>query len=117
MASTEMSFPKMPVKPHTKTVICSVIRLTFDLKREIIAYLGALISRYTPIAVKIRFGMNAAIRGGSPPFKANIIENRPITMYKKLRIIPIPSGRPTPPRTLRDETETPIRVRIKAESG
>lgn len=70
-----------------------------------------------PTIPNMILGISTAKRGGSPPFKANMVENCMNMMYAKLKKIPIPNGSPMPPRTLRDDRETPIRVRTNVEKG
>ena len=62
-------------------------------------------------------GSQTASQGGSDPLLANSSKKRLKRMYEKQSPVPIPMWRPVPPRTLREESETPISVRMKVESG
>ena len=48
---------------------------------------------------------------------ANSSKKRLKRMYEKQSPVPMPIWSPVPPRTLREESETPISVRMKVESG
>ena len=61
--------------------------------------------------------MSDAAKGGNPLLVENIRANWLITIYKKLKKIPIPSGRPTPPLTFLEDKATPISVNTNAERG
>ena len=63
------------------------------------------------------FGSHTASPGGSEPLFANSSKKRLKRMYEKQSPVPIPICRPVPPRTLREESETPISVRMNVESG
>ena len=63
------------------------------------------------------FGSQTASPGGSVPLLANSSKKRLNRMYEKQRPVPMPMWSPVPPRTLRDESDTPISVRMKVESG
>ena len=63
------------------------------------------------------FGSQTASPGGSVPLLANSSKRRLNRMCEQQRPVPIPMRSPDQPRTLRDESDTPISVRMKVESG
>ena len=62
-------------------------------------------------------GSHTATNADISPFTENVVENVENKIYNELRASPIPKCKPMPPRTLRDESETPINVMIKAANG
>ena len=62
-------------------------------------------------------GSHTASPGGRVPLLANSSKKRLKRMYEKQSPVPMPIWSPVPPRTLREESETPISVRMKVESG
>ena len=65
----------------------------------------------------IRFGIQTENPAGRTPLFANSSKNLPKRMYEKQRVIPIPIWRPVPPRTFREDSETPIRVSMNVDIG
>ena len=65
----------------------------------------------------MRLGVQTASPAGMVPLLANSSKKRLKRMYEKQRPVPMPMWRPVPPRTLREESETPISVRMKVASG
>ena len=63
--------------------------------------------------LKMMFGIQAASAAGAPTFIANVAEIVCSIMYVKLSARPMPRYMPIPPFRLREESETPIVVRIK----
>ena len=70
-----------------------------------------------PIARNIKFGNQTAISGDIAPLTENEVDKVEKRMYNALSARPIPKLIPIPPLTLRDESDTPIRVMIKAANG
>ena len=60
------------------------------------------------------FGIQTAMTGGVLPLTANVDDMVWKRIYEKLKAKPIPRYSPIPPFTLREESDTPIIVRIKA---
>lgn len=69
------------------------------------------------MARNTRLGSHTARRVGMLPLMAKVEERVENNMYIAERAMPIPMCNPVPPRTLRDDRETPIRVRIIAARG
>ena len=51
------------------------------------------------------------------PLTANVVERVRNSIYTKLRTSPKPMFTPIPPRVLRDESDTPMSVKMKAANG
>ena len=62
-------------------------------------------------------GIHTARRGFKDPLIANCEENCIKKMYIKLNPRPAPIFAPIPPLIFLEESETPIKVRIKVENG
>ena len=62
-------------------------------------------------------GIQTDRRGGKFPPTANMVVKRIKRIKLKLRANPNPICKPIPPRTFLEESETPMRVRIKVEKG
>ena len=60
-------------------------------------------------------GIHMASMGPRFPLRENWDANCMNRIYEKLRASPIPIFMPIPPLTFRDDSETPISVRMKAE--
>ena len=78
VAGTEISSPRIPVKPHTKTVACNTNKFLLRCPDNLfwcIFYLGAFARRYKLSSPKIKFGMHTAIIGGRFPLRENMVEN------------------------------------------
>lgn len=70
-----------------------------------------------PTTRKIMLGNHTAAAADMLPLTekdVDMVENK---MYKALNAIPIPKFSPMPPRTLRDDSDTPIKVMINAANG
>ena len=63
------------------------------------------------------FGIHTDNSGGKTPPLANSSAKRINKMYEKHNPNPIPMWSPVPPRTLRDEIATPIRVSTNVDIG
>ena len=63
------------------------------------------------------FGIQTAIQGGSVPLLANSSKKRMKRIYEKQRAMPMPMWSHVPPRTLREESETPMSVRMNVPTG
>ena len=61
--------------------------------------------------------IQTAIQGGSVPLLANSSKKRMKRIYEKQRAMPMPMWSPVPPRTLREESETPMSVRMNVPTG
>ena len=62
-------------------------------------------------------GINAAISDDMVPFSAKTKANLSTIINEKHSIIPMPSGRPMPPRTFCDDNATPISINTNVEKG
>ena len=62
-------------------------------------------------------GSHTASPGGRVPLLANSSKKRLKRMYEKQSHVPMPMCSPVPPRTLREDNDTPISVRMNVESG
>ena len=67
--------------------------------------------------MKMKLGIHTAKKGLMEPFTVNEVDNVEKMMYKELNAIPIPKCKPMPPRTFREDRDTPINVMMKAASG
>ena len=63
------------------------------------------------------FGNQTAVIEDIEPFTAKVVDMVINKMYIELSASPTPRCKPIPPRTFREESETPIKVIIKAASG
>lgn len=60
------------------------------------------------------FGIHTAMAGGILPLMAKVADMVWNKMYEKLNASPIPKCSPIPPFTFREESESPMAVRMKA---
>lgn len=65
----------------------------------------------------MRFGIQTAINGCASPEVEKVVETCINKIYKQLKSNPIAICKPTPPRILREDIDTPIIVRIKVANG
>ena len=70
-----------------------------------------------PIVKNNKLGIHTAQKGDMAPFTEKEVDKVEKTMYVALNASPIPKCKPTPPLTLREASETPINVMIKAANG
>lgn len=63
------------------------------------------------------FGSHTANNGFILPLMANVLDNVVKSINKALKANPIPIFIPIPPRTLRDDNDTPINVKISEARG
>ena len=82
-----------------------------------LTYFGAILYKNTETIKKIKLGIQAAIKGGKPPFTENCSVIRIKKIYIKLINSPIPIFMPVPPLLFLEAKETPISVNIKVENG
>lgn len=77
-------------------------------------YFGAFLYRYIAMNRYNMFGIHTAMAGERFPLMAKVDDMVWNRMYEKLNANPIPKCRPMPPFTLRDDSDSPIAVRINA---
>ncbi len=65
----------------------------------------------------MKFGIQTETYGGSRPPLANSSANLLNRMNEKASTMPIPMCSPVPPRTFRDESDTPMIVKMNVETG
>lgn len=64
-----------------------------------------------------KFGNHTAVNVLIAPLTANVVLTVLKRMNKALSAMPMPMCKPVPPRTLREESERPMMVRIKTDNG
>ena len=62
-------------------------------------------------------GIHTDMNGGSTQPFANSLANCIARIYAKQRAMPMPMCPPMPPRTLRDDSDTPMSVSMNVEMG
>ena len=77
---------------------------------------GYTIGAY-PIAKNTKFGNHTDKNGDMLPLTENEVLMVCAKIYTALNAKPAPKCKPVPPRTLRDDSETPIKVIINAANG
>ncbi len=70
-----------------------------------------------PIIKNTKLGNQTATKGDRIPLTEKVVVMVENNIYKELKASPTPKCKPIPPRTLREESDTPISVIIKAASG
>ena len=80
-------------------------------------YFGASKYKNTPIARKRIFGNQTANKEGTVLAFASSVKTCIKSIYKKLRVSPIPIFKPVPPLRFWVDKLTPINVRINVENG
>jgi hypothetical protein len=70
-----------------------------------------------PMSKNTILGSHTAMKGESVPLTEKVVDSVENKIYIELSANPIPKLSPIPPRTFRDESETPIKVMIKAANG
>ena len=68
------------------------------------------------MTAKMKFGVHAAKAGENPALMAKVELIVSSMIYMKLRISPIPRYNPIPPLRLRDDSDSPIIVRMNDEN-